>query len=174
MTEEVWKDIVGYEGYYQVSNLGRVKGLNRINARKTPLKEMMMKQKINQDGYRSLMLTKNGERKTFLVHRLVAIAFIENEYNKPVVNHIDENKLNNNVNNLNWMTVKENTNWGNGVEKSHITQRKNIYAILEDGTDMYFNSITECAKYFNTGSGGIGNVLNGKRTKHKNMKFEYA
>lgn len=101
---EIWKDVNGYEGLYQVSNLGRVKSLeNRSNHKK----EMIMRfAKIK--GYNKVTLSKNSESKSYPVHRLVATAFIENPDNKPHVNHIDGDKTNNNADNLEWVTDSEN------------------------------------------------------------------
>lgn len=106
--EEIWKDIEGYEGIYQVSNLGRVKGLERYDSNGHLLKEKILKTSINRDGYEKVSIQKNAKKKTYKIHRLVAIAFIPNVENKKEVNHIDGNKLNNRVNNLEWCTKEEN------------------------------------------------------------------
>lgn len=108
METEIWKDIVGYEGLYQVSNLGRVKSLG--NGKSTnPLTniEKILKQQPTKKGYLKIKLCNNGF-KYFNVHRLVAQTFIENKKNKPQVNHIDCNKQNNRVDNLEWVTSNEN------------------------------------------------------------------
>lgn len=108
---EEWKDVVGYEGYYQVSNYGRVKSIQRsvwngkgyfINNGK------ILKQAKNKKGYPIVYLSKNAKQKTITVHRLVALAFIPNSFKKPQVNHIDGNKENNYVENLEWCTNQEN------------------------------------------------------------------
>lgn len=106
---EIWKDVKDYEGKYQVSNLGRVKSLiyknnanNRIYKR-----EKILKLFHDRNGYLRVDL-KMGKRKNAQVHRLVAIAFIDNTYNKPQVNHKDKNKENNKVENLEWVTNGEN------------------------------------------------------------------
>ena len=103
--EEVWKDIVGYEGLYQVSNLGRVKSLNYKHTKK----EGVLAFKRHKSGYLTVMLCKNGENKNRSIQTLVAGEFIENPENKPCVNHIDGNKENNAVENLEWVTYSENT-----------------------------------------------------------------
>lgn len=99
MNEE-WKDISGYEGLYKVSNLGNVYSFKTNKILKTP---------IGKRGYPNLNLLKNGKQKLYVVHRLVAKAFIPNPDNKPEVNHIDGNKTNNCVDNLEWVTSRENT-----------------------------------------------------------------
>lgn len=99
---EIWKDIDGYDGYYQVSNMGNV----RNAAKSKPLK-----QQKSRNGYLTVSLTKNNKITTYRVHRLVASAFIPNPGNKPSVNHIDCNPLNNKVENLEWCTAQENSNW---------------------------------------------------------------
>ena len=104
---EIWKDIKGFEGYYQVSNYGNIKSLTRFDGiRERQGQEI--KQNLKYNGYLQVGLRKNSERKFYSVHRLVAIHFIDNPENKPQVNHIDCNKQNNNINNLEWTTSKEN------------------------------------------------------------------
>ena len=110
--EEIWKDIQGYEGLYQVSNLGRVKRNYRENidskGRKRIFNESIIKPNIDKGGYFYVNLYKNGKKEIQKNHRLVCNTFIANPENKPQVNHIDGNKENNNVNNLEWVTIQEN------------------------------------------------------------------
>lgn len=119
---EEWKDIEGYEGLYQVSNLGRVKSLWFD-------KEKILKAYKNRYGYLCIGLCKYGKKKTYKIHRLVASAFIENSNNYPEVNHKDEVKTNNNVNNLEWCTREYNHNFGTRnqrvAEKNSAVQRNN-------------------------------------------------
>lgn len=104
---EIWKDIEGFEGYYQISNKGNVRSVNRFDG-VHDRQGLPIKQNLKQNGYLQVGLRKHGKRKWFGVHRLVAIHFIENPDNKPQVNHIDGNKLNNTVENLEWVTGGEN------------------------------------------------------------------
>ena len=102
--QEIWKDIPHYEGKYQVSNLGNIKSLHfkHQNIQK------LLKPTLNSSGYYKIELYRDGKSKIFYVHRVVASVFIPNPHNKPEVNHIDGNKLNNMVNNLEWCTISEN------------------------------------------------------------------
>jgi len=108
---EIWKDIVGYEGYYQVSNYGRIRTLDKISKNRWGeyLKRgKMRKLYLTKHGYVQMDLSKFGRKKSFKVHRLLAIAFIPNPENKRCVNHIDGNKTNNHIDNLEWVTDSEN------------------------------------------------------------------
>lgn len=111
--KEVWKDIQGYEGLYQVSNLGNVKSLNYNRTGK----ERILTPGNNKSGYFNVVLSKNGITKIFYVHKLVAYTFIENPENLPEVNHIDEDKTNNCVSNLEFCDRKYNINYGTRNEK---------------------------------------------------------
>ena len=103
--QEIWKDVVGYEGLYKVSNLGRVKSLQRKG---TALNDRILKYSFDIDGYRQVILSKDNKRKCVKIHRLVGLAFLCNENNLPCINHKDENKENNSVENLEWCTNLEN------------------------------------------------------------------
>lgn len=128
MKEEIWKDIAEYEGLYQVSNLGHVRSLDRVikytNRRVVHAKSKIISGFIKKNGYISVDLYKDNKRKKFHLHRLVGAAFIPNPENKPQINHKDENKSNNSVDNLEWMTAKENINYGTRKEK-HIKATTN-------------------------------------------------
>lgn len=130
--EEIWKDIKGYEGRYQVSSEGRVKRLERVvngrNGSKRTLKERILKGSICH-GY---LLVKLGDR-LVSAHRLVAEAFIPNPENKSDVNHKGENKTNNHVNNLEWLTHKENNNYGTRNERATKALSKPVAQYSKDG-----------------------------------------
>ena len=118
---EVWRDINGYEGLYQVSSEGRVKSLARVvirnNGKKLPIKERVLKPMTDRYGYLLVVLCAGGKPKTLNVHRLVCEAFHENPENKPEVNHINEDKADNRACNLEWSTAKENCNHGTRNER---------------------------------------------------------
>lgn len=133
MIEEVWKDILGYEGLYQISNLGRVKSLPRKNNKRIINKEIIKVFTKLPNGYLKAGLSKNGKTKYYFVHRLVAEVFIPNLENKPCVNHKDCNKKNNCVNNLEWVTHKENNTYKNHHLKRNISSV--IYYLKRDYAD---------------------------------------
>lgn len=120
MKQEIWKDVCGYEGLYQVSNIGNVRSLNyrvvrgRINE---------LSRGLSKTGYYVVVLCRDKKQTTVHVHRLVAEAFIDNPDNKPVVNHKDENKTNCSVDNLEWVTQKENVNLGTSLERRTIKRK---------------------------------------------------
>ena len=124
VAEEVIKPVPGYEGYYEVDNLGRVFSVDRIiqvndNGRiyDKPIHGALLKQTNHSQGYKTVALTKNGKTKQEYVHRIVASAFIPNPDNFSVVNHKDEDKTNNFVDNLEWCTVSYNNTYGEKTKK---------------------------------------------------------
>ena len=111
--EEIWKDIKGYEGLYRVSNMGNVESLNYHNTGKTQI----LRPIIQSKGYLVVALFKDGKPKRHTIHRLVAAAFLSNPLGLPQVNHIDEDKTNNRVENLEWCDCAYNHNYGTRNEK---------------------------------------------------------
>ena len=122
LEKEIWKDIKGFEGLYRVSNLGRVKSLERADARGHRVKERILKTARDRYGYYQVVLCKNSIVKAYKVHRLVWSAFNGQIPENIQVNHINEIKTDNRLENLNLMTCKENINWGTGIERSHNKQ----------------------------------------------------
>jgi len=175
---EIWKDIKGYKGLYQVSNKGRVKSLERDYATELKGKKILIHKneqimKTHFSNYERVALYKNGKEKRFLVHRLVAEAFVENPDNKPVVDHIIplSNGGTNEASNLKWCTPKENSN--NKITRKHISEalknkpkksrRKPIIGIdKKTNKEISFSSITEAAMELNGSGGNISSALNGK------------
>lgn len=163
--EEIWKDIKDYEGLYQVSNLGRVKSLytNRIL---NPMK--------HTKGYLRVRLYKNSVASNQRIHRLVAEAFIPNPENKPQVNHIDENKTNNRVDNLEWVTNKENCNHGTRNERVSKTMSIPIIATnIKTGELKEFYGSNECARQLGLHYQHISAVLKGVRKQTGGYTFKY-
>lgn len=140
--EEIWKDIEDYEGIYQISNLGRVKSLSRKDSIGREKKEKLRKIDLTTKGYPTITLYKDGKAKHKLIHRLVAIAFIPNPNNYPVVNHKDENPLNCRVDNLEWCTYLYNNTYG----KSFKNRFKKVTMYNIDGTVAgQFDSMNEAS-----------------------------
>ena len=167
--KEEWKDIKDYEGLYQVSNWGRVKSLNYNGTRKPRL----MTPSETKKGYLVVHLRKNGESKTCRVHRLVAKTFIPNPNNLPQINHLDEDKTNNRVENLEWCTSKDNCNHGTRNERRIKTQSKPVLQLSLSGDFIReWSSIAECGRNgFHQGL--VCQCCNGKRKTHKGFRFMY-
>lgn len=166
----VWKEVVGSNGQYLVSNTGKVK---------TAKTGRILKPAVDQRGYERVCLFKMDRCKTFKVHRLVATAFIPNEEMKAQVNHKDGNKRNNCVENLEWMTNAENMHHANvnGLRGGHTafceSRKKAIIATdIHTGAQTYYDSILAAKKAIK--SNHIQAVLNGDRSMAKGYTFRYA
>lgn len=172
--KEIWKDILGYEGLYQVSNLGNVKSLPKLCGHR-PTKERLVTQ-CEQKKYKRVTLCKNNVLKKVSVHRLVANAFIPNPENKPCVNHKDENPSNNNVENLEWVTCKENTNYGTCIKrfvenmtKTHQDRFGQKVLCVEEG--IIFPSLRQAGRWCNGNWSSISACAKGKMKKHKGYSW---
>ena len=136
---EVWKDIDGYEGIYQVSSIGRVRSLDRVyimkNGRPYSRKGILTQLFEDKDGYKEVKFCLQNKRKTYKVHRLVAQAFIENPHNLPFINHKDEDKQNNRVENLEWCTPKYNANYG--MSKAKLSASHKNHPGLSNPVNQY-------------------------------------
>lgn len=181
---EVWKDVQGYEGLYQVSSHGRVKRVERFytqlngltgNYNTKKLTEMIMKPFEDEDGYLRIQLINEGNRKKHFVHRLVSLNFIPNPENKPEVNHKEGNKKDNRVWMLEWNTTSENqihaivnklyeTAKGeqSGQAKLKEVQVREMHALWQTGNVTQ----TYLSKKFEVASSAVSRILNGVRWKH--------
>lgn len=182
MENEVWKDIKGYEGLYQISNLGRVKRLcewvGNKYAKKYVKKQSILKGTLDNVGYITVTLSKNSKNKKYRVHRLVSQFFIPNPDNFPQVNHIDGNKQNNNVNNLEWCDNNYNIHhaiknglWGH--RSDNIKKKVNQYDI----NNIYINSyesITEAEKKLGINNTSISQCCKGKRKTAGGYIWKYV
>ena len=183
--EEIWRDIEGYEKLYQVSNLGRVRSLDRVITTKYgvvyPYKGRILKMKKNNSGYSVVSLSKDGKVKDFLIHRLVAKAFIPLEdYNGMEVNHINFDRNDNNVNNLEWITRKENMEYSNnaghfkGVNAKHSEEEiRVIRKMYKDGLkipqiilELYNLTSKDDSKEYDRKRLWISKIVNYKIWKH--------
>lgn len=172
MTEESWRDVPGYEGFYEVSNLGRVRNSRTRHVLKNTATQ------YRGGSYRySVSLCKRGKQSTKKVHRLVAMAFIPNEGGKREVNHIDGNPLNNYAENLEWCTGSENMEhaYKNGLTVMSERRRKKIaealgtHVVRDDGT--VFESMTKAAQAIGCSVGEISAVVSGRRSTTHGYSF---
>ena len=161
--EETWKKINDYDNY-MVSNLGKVKSLN---FRRTKV-EKILKITKHSVGYSAVSLSKNGKLTPFLVHRLVACAFLNNNKRLSDVNHINGNKKDNDVNNLEWVSHSENQKHAYKMGLNRATNNK-IIINIENG--IFYQSITEASKTTNTSIQYLSMMLNGICKNKTNLKF---
>ena len=167
---EEWRDVVGYEGKYMVSNKGEVYSL---------LSHIKLKRLVI-NGYYRVSLCYDGDIKLALVHRLVAKAFIPNPENKRCVNHLDENRLNNDVSNIEWATHKENTHWGTNIQRMIETQRNTSpfrKAVYQYDRSLVlinqFQSASEAARVLGIRADGISHAACGREKSYKGFIWSY-
>lgn len=192
MAHEVWRDIVGYEGYYQVSNLGRVRALDRVvrhaYSGTQSLKGHVLTPCKGNGHYYSVMLSKNGKAKSTRIHRLVAAAFVPNPQHLKCVNHKDGNKLNNSASNLEWCTQRHNvqhaidhelltfdhmgfTSWSE-ESREHFSKVRKKAIVRSDG--KRYSCTAEAAKDLGVTYSAVMHVLRGLAETCKGYKFSYA
>lgn len=169
---EVWKDIKGYEGLYQVSNYGRVKSLDHIVTQKAKgngtlsrlVRGRVLKTGRDKDGYCLIALSKNGKVRGFKVHRLVADAFIPLVQGKEIINHKDSNRRNNKVTNLEWCNTHENALHAYKYGSQKPFRAKKVLQYSKDGELVNeWNSIKEAGRKTGICSVGISRVCNSKK-----------
>lgn len=183
---EIWKDIEGYEGIYQVSSLGRVRSLPRVvyirhqSGKVWPREEkgIIMAQKLQNTDRLQVCLRKvvdgKRHRRTFYVHRLVAVAFVPNPDNKSTVNHINEDHHDNRAENLEWMTKKENNQYGTHSERCGKALRMSVEQLTADGKHIaYFDSISQAATETGCPISSIHRCCRGEQENTKGYKWRY-
>lgn len=177
LPNEEWRDVIGYEGSYMVSNFGRVKSLPTQKFKK-PIR--ILSSYITGNGYLTVKLQSEGNIKNIRVHRLVAQAFVPNPNNYSEINHIDENKLNNLYSNLQWCDRSFNVNYGgrnitvayklrNRKDQSKIVQQIDINGNLL----REFRSLADAGRYYKCHPNYIGKVCRNERNNYKGMFFKY-
>jgi hypothetical protein len=171
---EIWVDIPSFEGLYQASNIGGIRCLC-FNRREKNTKQMSI---FKSNGYLSVNLSKSRIKNQFRAHRLVAMAFIPNQENKPQVNHINEIKTDNRVENLEWVTAKENANHGTGISRSVKIRRNGFGSKKVIQMDMDGSFIKEWKSMGEADRGGfrqssISNCCYNRYTSHAGYKWKF-
>lgn len=176
---EIWADVKGYEGLYLISTYGNCKTTNyRPGYGRIPedINDIMkIENPDNHQGYCTIKLSKNGKKRTARIHRLVAEVFIPNPNNYPCVNHIDGNKLNNHIENLEWCTHQQNmqhASLNNLVNRGKTTRIKQL--TLNNEVVKVYKSIREAARETGICRDSITKCLKGKQQQCNNFKWKYA
>jgi hypothetical protein len=167
--EEIWKSIKGFEGLYEVSNLGNVRRLDSITSNGHYWKGRVLKLKNSTNGYSCISLFKSGEEHQYRVHRLVAKTFIKNTHNLPVVNHKDGNKKNNKEDNLEWTTKIENERHSVKIGTTPVGSKTHSSKLIEEDILQIFSmnesgmKQVKIAQHFNVHPSHISRILSGDR-----------
>ena len=176
-TMEEWRDVPGYEGFYQISSLGRLRSLDRKSCNGKNLKGKILANTLDAKGYLVNCLCKDFKKKHFRRHQLVALAFIPNDDSQLEINHIDGNKLNNMVGNLEWITHKENClhAWETGLTKPPPaeTPKSIVQMTLHGKVIQEFQSIKIAAEATSIFDGDICKCCKGKRKTAGGYKWKY-
>ena len=175
--QEEWRDVVGYEGLYQVSNIGLVKSMQTWRG----TRERILKEKRADNGYCLVEIYKSKERKTHLIHRIVAEAFIPNPDNKPEIDHIDGTRDNNKIDNLRWCTRKENHNFpiyrkrrsNVMIGRTGKSNGKSRAVVCIDTSVVYFGT-REAQRMTGVNQGSISAVCRGKLKTAGGFRWQYA
>lgn len=176
MIQEIWEPISGYEGLYEVSNLGNVRSVDRvvISSRQVNrrLKGKLLSPSINNRGYQYVNLVKGGRSKSVTIHKLVALAFIPNPKDKPCIDHINAIRTDNRSENLRWCSHRENQNFPIATSKRKVT-RVNMYTKKGEFVKQ-FKSITDAEREIGVSHSNICASCAGRRNEAGGFKWEYA
>lgn len=178
---EVWNFIKGYEDCYQVSDLGRIRSVERVVPRGNHIlrvKECILTPGIDKDGYSYVLLSLNGKQRPYKIHRLVASSFIDNKNNLPMVNHKNEIKSDNRALNLEWCDCKYNNHYGTAQRRMMETQTKkfgkSVLAIDKNGNVINdFNSTRSAAREMGLDSSSIRRACHGKNKTAGGYSWKY-
>lgn len=172
--KEQWKDIPGYDGVYQVSNMGRVRSLNYVDWLGHHRKGFIHKFSIAHRNHCQIAIRYRNQRRVYSLHRLVASAFIPNPDNLPDVNHKDENPLNNAVDNLEWCTVYYNNMYNGRNERIGKKLEKPVYVFTKAGHRYIFRSQRIASRMLGLNEGHVHDCLVGKLNRHHGYTFASA
>lgn len=174
---EIWKEIKDYEGFYEISNTGCIRSVKRIVTYSNGINHLYKSKVLSPsicNGYYKVTLHKNGLKKTHSVHRLVAEAFIDNPKKLPCVNHKDENRLNNNADNLEWCTIKYNSNYGNAqIKKAKKCFKPLCQLDLNGNVIKLWNSMTDVEKELGIKIASISNNIHGHSKSAGGYKWRF-
>lgn len=174
MNREVWKPISEYEGCYEVSNLGRVRGLDRVVERSTSprfVAGVVLSQETMPNGYKSVSLKRCGKQRRFYVHRLVASAFLPNPSNLAEVNHIDEDKANNYVENLEWCDRSHNIKHAGGSKRRVRKRMKPVIQQKDGKTICVYESVNAAARALGVSPTSISRCCRRIKNQHNVKGF---
>lgn len=176
--KELWRDIEGYENLYQVSSKGRVRSLDRVNSN---VKGRVLKYGLQDYRYPNVTLHKNGKQISKTIHRLVAIHFVNNPYDKKQVNHINGIRTDNRMENLEWVSPRENllhafdTGLASATKgKDHPSSRRIIQLDLDGKRIKEYDTVISAAKSLGIRQGNISNCASGRCKSTGGYKWEYA
>lgn len=185
MEEEIWKDIPGYEGRYQVSNLGRIKSLDMLvgtkGGKKAVRKGRILIPVVNKDGYHIVSLCDGRIKKGIRVHRVVALVFIPNPFGYNIINHKDRNPSNNHASNLEWCDATYNVTYDGARERSSNTRYKNKFGFkrvaqydMRGNLISIFESTASAARNTGCGQGAISNNCIGRTKSAGGYQWAYV